>query len=91
MRCWCDHLFGAKCKWFAYGPANANATPPSLASLKSGLVQPFWCQLTQDALKKRPLNGLSVSNKTLSWHWQTVFHNWAAHGVTLALEVTWGH
>jgi len=37
-------------------PADAIATPSSLASLKPSLVEPFWCQLTQ-----MPLNGcLSV-------------------------------
>jgi len=24
--CWCGYLSGAKCKWFAYGPADATAT-----------------------------------------------------------------
>jgi len=38
MRCWRDVLFGARCKWFAYGPADATATPSSLASLKFRLV-----------------------------------------------------
>jgi len=28
-----------------------------LASLKSRMVLPFWCQLTQAVLEKRPLNG----------------------------------
>jgi len=27
MRCWCGYLSGSKCKWFAYGPADATATP----------------------------------------------------------------
>jgi len=44
--CWCGYLSEARCKWFAYGPADATATPSCLASLKSRLVQPFWCQLT---------------------------------------------
>ena len=39
------------------GPSDATATPSSLASLKSRLVSPFWCQLTQVVLEKRPLNG----------------------------------
>ena len=46
----------AKCKWFAYGPAGATATQSSLASFESRLVLPFWCQLTQVVLEKRPLN-----------------------------------
>jgi len=26
MRCWCGYLSGAKCRWFAYGPADATST-----------------------------------------------------------------
>jgi len=29
---------GERCRWFTYGPADATATPSSLASLKSRLV-----------------------------------------------------
>jgi len=36
-------------------------TPSSLASFKSGLVLPFWYQLTQVVLEKRLLNGCSNS------------------------------
>jgi len=32
------HGAEARCKWFAYGPADATATRLSLASLKSSLV-----------------------------------------------------
>ena len=35
MRCWRGYLSAARCKWFMYGPADATATPSSLASLKS--------------------------------------------------------
>ena len=31
MRCWCGYLSGVRCKWFAYGSADATATPSSLA------------------------------------------------------------
>ena len=34
-------------------------TPSSLASFKSRLVLPFWYQLTQVVVEKRPLNGCS--------------------------------
>jgi len=27
MRCWRGYLFGVRCKWIAYGPADATATP----------------------------------------------------------------
>jgi len=30
MRCWHCYLSGARCNWFAYGPADATATPSSL-------------------------------------------------------------
>jgi len=36
-------------------------TPSSPASLKSRLVLPFWYQLTQVVLEKRPLNGCNSS------------------------------
>jgi len=35
---------------------DTTATPLSLASLKSRLVSPFWCRLTQVVLEKWPLN-----------------------------------
>jgi len=54
-------MFGAKCKRFAYGPADASVTPSDLASLKSRMVLPFWCWLTQVVLEKRPLNGRTNS------------------------------
>ena len=37
MRCWHVCLSGARCKWFAYGPANATAA----ASLKSQIGLTF--------------------------------------------------
>jgi len=38
LRCWHGCLSGVRCKWFAYGPADATASPSSVASLKSRLV-----------------------------------------------------
>jgi len=61
MRCWRGYLSGARCRLFAYGPADATASQnPSLASFKSRLVLPFWYQFTQVVLEKRLLNGCSV-------------------------------
>jgi len=40
MRCWCDYLSTVRCKWFTYAPADATATPSSLATLKSRMVLP---------------------------------------------------
>ena len=34
MRCWRGYLSGVRCKWLTYCPADATATPSSLASLK---------------------------------------------------------
>jgi len=33
MRCWRGYLSAAKCKWSAYGPVDATATPRYLASV----------------------------------------------------------
>jgi len=38
MRCWRGYLSGARCKWFAYGPADATATSSSIAPVKARLV-----------------------------------------------------
>ena len=53
MRCWCGCLSGARCRLFAYRPADATASQPpsSLFSFKSRLVWPFWYWLTQDAIR----------------------------------------
>jgi len=73
MRCWHGYLCGARCKRFAYESADATATLSSLVSLKSKLVWPFWCQLTQVVLEQRPLNGylfvckVIVSGSTTNW------------------------
>ena len=37
-------------------------TPSSHASFKARLILPFWYQLTQVVLEKRPLNGCSSSS-----------------------------
>jgi len=39
MRCWRGYVFEVKCKWFAYGPADATATPSShLIRIQNGLT-----------------------------------------------------
>ena len=65
IRCWRGYLPGARCRWFAYGPADATATPSSVASLKPGYRQPFWCRLIQVVLEKRPLNRCRVPEENL--------------------------
>jgi len=56
IRCCYGYLCGVKCRWFAYGPADATAIPSSHAALKSRMVLPFWCRLTEIVLESRPLN-----------------------------------
>jgi len=38
VRCWRGYLSGARCKCFAFGPADATATPSPLAPVKSRMV-----------------------------------------------------
>ena len=66
MGCWCGYLSGSRCRLFACGPADATAsqTPLSFASFKSRLVLPFWYQLTQVVMEKRPLNVCSSSGSS---------------------------
>jgi len=47
MKCWHGYLSGARCRWFAYGPADATATPSSLASWKSRSVLPFMLPISK--------------------------------------------
>jgi len=46
-RCLHGYLFGARCKWLAYGPADATATPSSLALVKSRMVYPSGTDLSR--------------------------------------------
>jgi len=54
------YLSEARCKWFAYSPVNATATPSSLASSKYRRVLSFWCRLTQVVVEEA-VKGASVS------------------------------
>ena len=84
MVIWHGCLSGARCKWFAHGPADATATTSSLASLKSRLGTTYWCRLTQAVLEKRPLNGrllLLSENSVLQ----------VIRGINEHFQVTFGH
>ena len=59
VRCWRGYLYEVRCKSFAYGPADASATPSSLASVKSRMMS----RLTQAVLAERALNECSSSIK----------------------------
>jgi len=65
-------LSGARCKWFAYGPADATATSSSLASLKSSLVLPVWCRLTRVVLDGEAIRRVSVSCSAVLWLYHVV-------------------
>jgi len=58
------YLSRARCKWFAYGPANATATPSSLAPVKSKKVYLSGAGLARLSWKKRLLNGCSSSSSS---------------------------
>jgi len=51
--CWHGYLSEMRCRWFACGRADATATRLSLVLLKSRMVLPFWCWLTQVVLEKK--------------------------------------
>jgi len=55
MRCWCGYLSGARCRLFAYGPADAAAIPKPHHVLRH--LNPDWFylsgyRLTQVVLEK---------------------------------------
>jgi len=62
LRCWRGYLSGGRCKWFAYGPADATATPSSLAPVKSRMVYLSGAGLPRLFWEKGPLNGYSSSS-----------------------------
>jgi len=56
VRYWRGYLSGARCKWFAYGPADVTVTPSSLALVKSRMVYrsgASLCQLPQVVPEKK--------------------------------------
>jgi len=56
-------LSGTRCRWFAYGPADATATPSSVVPVKSRLVYPSGAGLSKLSWKKR------LSNRLLTHYW----------------------
>jgi len=59
IRCWRGYPSGVKCKWCAYGPADATATPSShLLKIQKGL--PFWCRLIRVFCKRGRSMGVRV-------------------------------
>jgi len=62
-RYWRGYLCGARCSWFAYGPADATATPSSsLIPVKSRMVCLSDVGLSRLSWKKRPLNRCGSSS-----------------------------
>jgi len=59
VRYWRGCLSGARGGWFAYGPADATASPSSLAPVKSRMVYLSGAGLPRLSYNKRPLNGCS--------------------------------
>jgi len=52
VRYWRGYLPGARCKWFAYGPAEATATSSSFAPVKSRMVYLSGISLPRLSWKK---------------------------------------
>ena len=63
VRNWHGYLSGARCKWFAYGSADATTTPSSLAPVKSRMVYLSGAGLPSLPWKKRSLNGCSSTEE----------------------------
>ena len=66
MRCWHSYLSGVRCKWFVYGPADATATPSSLASLKS-FVLTFLVPAYPGCPGKEAVKWVSCSRREPLW------------------------
>ena len=60
MRCWHSCLSGARCKWFAYGPSDATATPSSLALLIIQIGFTFLVPVYTGCLAKGDVKLVSV-------------------------------
>jgi len=71
VRYWRGYLSGTRCKWFAYGPADAITTLSSLAPVKSRLVYLFGAGLLRLSWKKRLLHRCSSSSSSSWWSWST--------------------
>ena len=63
MRYWHGYLSGARCKWLAYGPADATATPSSLLQKNCLTV---WYRLTRLSWKKDPIRVLVYAIRQLT-------------------------
>jgi len=61
------YLPGARCKWSAYGPTDATATPSSLAPVKSRMIYLSGASLPRLCWKK-PLNDVVVVVVDISPH-----------------------
>ena len=72
-RYWRGYLSGAKCKWFAYGPADITATPSSLAPVKFRMVA-FLVPAYPDCPGKTSWNRCSIVIVVVSCF--TAFHFW---------------
>jgi len=70
---WCGYLSGAKCKEFAYSPADDAATPSSFVSLKLAMLYGTFpvpaypgCH-TKEAVKQESLSSELVHCRTFWW------------------------
>jgi len=93
IRCRYVYLLVARCKWFTYGPADATATPSSLASLKSRMLfgQPLQVTVCPKLQDHCPVC-LSVCNTGVLWpnSWTDQDATWYEVGLGLGDSVRWG-
>jgi len=79
VRCWHGYLSGARCKWFAYGPADATATPSSLASLISRkFVHTFLVPAYPGSPGKQAIKWVSCKSFRVYQLWKRALgNNWS--------------
>jgi len=66
MRCWCGYFSGARCRLFAYGPADATAIPkPNHLLLHLNPVLLYWYWLTQVVPENGSLNACNIGMSIL--------------------------
>ena len=74
--CWRFYLSGVRSDWFAYGPADAAATPSSLASLKSRMLYLSGASLPSLSWKKavKRVSSWQVASLTSCIYYGQCYH-----------------
>ena len=87
VRYWHGYLSGARCKWFAYTPSDATATPSSLATVKSRMVY-----LSSSVPTTRvPCSNAAKTRKTLKFAGVPQTHQQISAVSRPKFTILWGH